>query len=108
MTDQLNTALADFGDNPAARRRGQESRKRWRESVKAIVPRAHVVHTRPSTPDDHRPRDVERQASYAPDEWRPQYRATRSLSDRAPFATALSGIDVERMSISDYAWLAGE
>jgi predicted subunit of tRNA(5-methylaminomethyl-2-thiouridylate) methyltransferase len=37
-----------------------------------------------------------------------QYPARRSLSDRAPFAYALSGFDVERMTASEYAWLAGE
>jgi hypothetical protein len=37
-----------------------------------------------------------------------QYPARRGLSDRAPFATALSGIDVARMTASEYAWLAGE
>lgn len=36
-----------------------------------------------------------------------QYRATRSLSDRAPFATALSGYDASRIDLEGYDWTAG-
>jgi hypothetical protein len=105
-SDDLNAALADFGDSPAARRRAQASRKRWRESVKSIAPRAHVVITRPSVPTDHNPRDVERPATFTRpvDEWAPTYRATRRLSDRVPFAHALSGYDPDRVDDEDYPW----
>lgn len=34
--------------------------------------------------------------------------ATRSLSDKAPFAHALSGIDPDRVAEADYPWMAGE
>lgn len=37
-----------------------------------------------------------------------QYPATRSLSDKAPFAHALSGIDPDRVNGLDYPWTAGE
>lgn len=42
------------------------------------------------------------------DAWRPQNVATRSLSDRAPFAASLSGYDPGRVALEGYAcWTAG-
>jgi hypothetical protein len=39
------------------------------------------------------------------DDWAPTNRATRSLSDRAPFAYALSGYDPDRVQLEGYdAW----
>jgi hypothetical protein len=64
--------------------------------------RAHVVLTRPSRPSSG---GAERRIeNLAPDEWRPTYLATRRLSDRVPFAHALSGYDPDRIADEDYAW----
>jgi L-rhamnose isomerase len=85
------------------RRRDTDGERRYRESTKAIVPRVHVVQTRPSTPTDHR---THQPAFNRPtvDEWRPTYQATRRLSDRAPAATALMGYDPDRVTEEDYPW----
>jgi hypothetical protein len=64
--------------------------------------RHHVVLSRPSKPSSG---GAERRIeNLAPGEWRPTYPATRRLSDRVPFAHALSGYDPDRVSGSDYAW----
>lgn len=78
-------ALADLGV-PKARRR-------------------QVVNNRGSTS----PGDVRGAAFNRPgDDWRPQYPAKRGLSDRAPFATALSGYDPSRVELEGYeSWTAG-
>lgn len=56
--------------------------------------------------DEKRTPDGDLFASGSPIQRAPvaQYTATRSLSDRAPFATALSGYDPDRVSGSDYPW----
>ena len=38
-------------------------------------------------------------------EWTPKHPATRTLSERAPFAFGLSGIDPDRVEDTDYPWL---
>jgi hypothetical protein len=64
--------------------------------------RDHVVLSRPSRPSSG---GAERRIeNLAPDEWQPRYPATRRLSDRVPFAHALSGYDPDRVSGADYAW----
>jgi hypothetical protein len=64
--------------------------------------RHHVVLSRPSRPSSG---GAERRIeNLAPDEWRPTYLATRRLSDRVPFAHALSGYDPDRIADEDYAW----
>jgi hypothetical protein len=84
-SDDLNSHLEAFGVPKS--KRGQ---------------RAHVVLTRPSRASSG---GAERRIeNLAPDDWRPRHPATRRLSDRVPFAHALSGYDPDRVSGSDYAW----
>jgi hypothetical protein len=84
-SDDLNNRLADFGV-PRSKRGA----------------RHHVVLSRPSRPSSG---GAERRIeNLAPDDWRPRFPATRRLDERVPFAHALSGIDPDRVSGSDYAW----
>lgn len=82
-TDGVQDALAAFGI-PKSKRGA----------------RLHVVLRAPSRSVDA--------CSGLPDSDGPRYRATRSLSDRAPFAYALSGIDEARVErerkAAPYSW----
>jgi hypothetical protein len=111
--DNLNTALAAFGVPVRSKRAKAEAERRAKKKYaerwhKSLGGRQQVCNVRGY-------RGTEKATGQEPawnrpsvDDWAPKYPAKRSLSDRAPFATALSGYDVERMTASEYAWLAGE
>lgn len=90
--------LADFGDTKKQRTRRRKS-KYDAARCKSVAPYQHVVTHAPSVPNERHVGPVGR-----PDpEWRERYPATRSLSDRAPFAVALSGYDPDRVRLEGYA-----
>lgn len=65
---QADTCAALTGSEP--------SRQRWRESVKAIAPRAHVVQSKPSRASTGREPRIE---NLAPEEWRPRHVCAMSM-----------------------------
>jgi hypothetical protein len=111
--DNLNTALAAFGVPVRSKRAKAEAERRAKKKYverwhKSLGGRQQVCNVRGY-------RGTEKATGQEPawnrpslEDWAPKYPAKRSLSDRAPFAYSLSGLDVERMTASEYAWLAGE
>lgn len=101
VAQPLDTRTADCASAAVQSAGSEPSRRRWRESVKAISPRIQVVRTAPAeSAERHRVGEVGR-----PDpDWRPENVATRHLSDRAPFAAQLSGWDPDRVADADYPW----
>lgn len=93
-TEALNTKRAG---SEAERRAKKAYADRWHKSMGGREQVANVRGYRGEVkePAYNRPGD--------PD-WRPQYQATRALSDRAPFAHALSGHDPDRVADAEYPW----
>jgi hypothetical protein len=102
--NDLNTALVAFGVPVRSKRAQAEAERRAKKKYaerwhKSLGGRQQVCNVRGySTP----PAAFNRPSV---DDWAPTNRATRSLSDRAPFAYALSGYDPDRVQLEGYdAW----